>query len=121
MFQILVDRKFRGWERGMLLLGATLEAYSGPWQAATDDLFNNTVGYVHVITGELRDSAVEGVETARAGLTGFVGFTAPYAAYEFGRGGSHDAPARGWEVTQDEFQAAMGRTWFEVTAAWGAL
>lgn len=121
MFQITVDRKWTRWERGMLLLGAELGAYTAPWEDATHALYEATRGYVHVISGELRDSEVEGLEVSRQGTVGYVGFTAPYAGFEFGRGGAHDAPARGWEVTQDRFQAAMGRTWRDVVAVWSEV
>jgi hypothetical protein len=66
----------------------------------------------------LKDSGQFDIETQGNRVVGLVGYTAPYSAYEFGRGGSHDAISRGWETSQGLFQEAMGKTWRRVVAEW---
>ncbi len=79
------------------------------WEAVTERYFDATQEVVHVITGQLRDSGKVSVTEDGKRFVGEVEYSAPYAAEEFGRGGSHDALQRGWEMVRGEFPNAASK------------
>jgi hypothetical protein len=117
--EIIVPREIAAWERGFRYLVPELLALGLPsWSAATSAFFEATQSVVHVITGELRASGTMSAHEQGGDIIGTVEYTAPYARYEFRRGGSHDAMTRGWEIAQERFRSAMGSMWHEVVATW---
>lgn len=82
------------------------------WHQATEVMFDRSQQFVHVITAALKQSGRMDVRETRNTLHGEItyGGTAAcdYAVYEFARGGSHDALARAFEVTQATFLKTLG-------------
>ena len=79
------------------------------WQQAIDVMFDRTQQLVHIDTGELISSGSSRSFRERDSLVGEVEYGAPYAIYEFGRGDSHDALNRAFELMGDVFPDAMIR------------
>ena len=79
------------------------------WQQAIDVMFDRTQQLVHIDTGELISSGSTRSFRRGDNLVGEVEYSAPYAVYEFGRGDSHDALNRAFELMGDVFPDAMIR------------
>jgi hypothetical protein len=121
-FKIITPRNFVSWSLGARsIAGGFLGAGAPLWHLANEHIFAETQRYVHVITGDLKESGREEVhlEGLRVVATvSYGGGDVDYAEYEFARGGTHDALARGWEASQGTFQDTFGKTWNRVTQTW---
>jgi hypothetical protein len=106
--RIVRDGKLDAWVRGLSRFDKPDEVDEQRWEQITEIFFGRTQENVHVISGVLKASGER--RTWREGhrVTGEVKSNAPYAGYEFRRGGDHDALRRGYEVTQQRYQQALG-------------
>lgn len=80
------------------------------WRQATELMFSESQRVVHVWPvdgGTLKQSGYTEHLDDGDRVIGLVGYSAPYAVFEFGRGGDHDALHRSFERTQDVFQRAV--------------
>lgn len=82
------------------------------WRPAMERFYGATQQHVHRITGALQASGRH--ETDRSGrtdVTGTLTYTGngerSYAAYEFGRGGDHDAITLGFAQSRHGFEQAL--------------
>lgn len=79
------------------------------WRQATEVMFSETQRVVHVWPvdgGTLKASGSFEVLDDGDVMVGLVEYSAPYAVFEFARGGDHDALHRSFERTRDVFQRA---------------
>jgi hypothetical protein len=91
------------------------------WGQATEEMYDRSQEYVHIITGDLflsgeRDTAKSGWRLV--GTVSYGGPEAPYAEYEFGRGGDHDALLRAYVATHDTFEKTLAVIMEEEVQRW---
>lgn len=103
--------EFDSWIEGMEDLDPGREVLA-EWTQAMERFYGATQEHVHRITGALQASGHH--ETERSGptdVTGTLTYTGnaerSYAAYEFGRGGDHDAITLGFAQSRRGFEQAL--------------
>lgn len=81
-----------------------------PWDDVTEEYFAASQDVVHVISGRLKASGDldNWIESDR--WRSEIEYSAPYAAFEFIRGGDHDAMTRAYELVRDKWQDSVGRS-----------
>lgn len=100
------------------------------WQTASDVMYEFTQEFAHVLTGEMKassegaivsvvDSAVVEAEITYGPWETIRGAKIdPYAAYEIGRGGTHDFMRRGFLAAERTFKAALPRAFDALVESW---
>jgi hypothetical protein len=108
--RIVRDGTLDRWIAGLEDFDKPDERDKAAWGQATEVFFGRTQEAVHVITAALKASGREEVYRTGSEIVGVVSYggpEAPYAKYEFRRGGSHDALRRGFERTDRIYQATL--------------
>ncbi len=91
------------------------------WGEATRTMYDHSQDMVHVITGDLFLSGDYDAERRGRSLIGTVSYggpEAPYAEYEFARGGDHDALTRAYVATHPTFERTLVEIMEEETQRW---
>jgi len=117
---IEISRQWDEWIRGMRAIGMTFPAeLAQEWQLAADLMYDRSQQYVHVITGQLKGSGVPPrMSMERGNVVAEVEYTAPYAAFEERRGGTHSFLQRAYTDVEGEFTRALGRGFDRVVRRW---
>lgn len=116
---IKISANYERWIRGFDNVGLEVQvAGERRWKQATEVLYDRTQSFVHVLSGDLKDSGDVEMEMGAGQLIGRVAYDMPYAAAEEARGGSHAYLARGWQATENVFARALPEAWGDVVATW---
>lgn len=83
-------------------------AVSTAFDQAAEVMLSEAVSRVHILSSDLHDSS-EGpnTEVFPGRVESTIKFTMPYAKYEFGRGGEHDAITIAFAETRRMFEKAI--------------
>lgn len=120
-FAITGTGTLRQWAAGARTIGVSLAAQRDVWERETEEFFQLTQIYVHVITGRLRRSGRYDTDVQGPRVVGTVEYTAPYAQYEIDAGGEHDFMGRAWEEKQSGFARAQGEMFLRAVTSWRLL
>lgn len=100
------------WITGLERLGDRVGRHQrGEWETATEMFYGRTQGYVHVLSGAMKQSGRYDTEAGRRSVEGWVTYggtkACDYAVYEIARGGSHDALTLGYVANIATFEQAL--------------
>jgi hypothetical protein len=92
------------------------------WRQATEVFFDRSQQAVHVISGDLKGSGEMNTSRTLRTLVGEVVYgdtpECDYAAYEFARGGSHDALQIAYVATERVFEQTLAEIMEDEVASW---
>ncbi|MFE2751566.1 hypothetical protein ACFXGA_06135 [Actinosynnema sp. NPDC059335] len=99
------------WVNGLEKLGTPTQDARETWDRVTQQFFDRTQEHTHIITGRLIASGRYATQRRGDTIEGRITYGGTeevfYAAYEFGRGGSHDALLLGFLEVQARYARAL--------------